>query len=152
MPQTDAAISSASMTNVEPIKKGPDWKALTDEYAQGASDVEIAVLLGISLTDFYEMERDIPEFATFASKGRTLSQAWWVGRSRANLWNKEFNTALYNFNMKNRYGWADKIEAKDTSEESVRDADTLKAEVFKAAKKLGAKYPDLLRELGEEGA
>lgn len=136
-------------SNVVDIKKGPDWKALTEEYAQGASDVEIAVLLGISMSDFREMEKDIPEFASFAKKGRTLAEAWWISRSRHNLWNKEFNTALYNFNMKNRYGWADKNEIKDTSTETTRDADTLKSEVFKAAKKLGAKYPDLLRELGE---
>lgn len=141
---------STQMSNVVEIKKGPDWKMLSQLYAEGASDVEIAKELGITISQFLEMERDHPEFATFVAKGRTLSQAWWVYQARNNLWNKDFNTTLFNFNMKNRFGWADKIETNSTGDDSTKSADTLKAELAKAAKRLGSKYPELFRQLGEE--
>lgn len=101
------------------------------------------------MAKFFEMERDLPAFAAFAEKGRTLSQAWWVYQARRNLFNKDFNTTLFNFNMKNRFGWADKVETTDKSADEVRNTDQLKSELAKAYKQLGSKYPEVFRQLNE---
>lgn len=137
-----------SPSNVVPLNTGPDWKALADMYGKGAMDVEIAKELGITIGQFYEMEADLAEFADFVAKGRTMSQAWWVKTARENLFNKDLNAGLFAFNMKNRFGWADKIDTKDTTDDVPNDADGLRAGLVRAAKKLGKKHPELLKELG----
>ena len=50
--------------------------------------------------------------------------------------------------MKNRFGWADKIDTKDTSDDVPNDADGLRAALVRAAKRVGKKHPELLKELG----
>lgn len=138
---------------VIPLNTGPNWKNLSDLYAEGAHDVEIAKELGITIAQFLEMEKDYPEFADFVAKGRTLSQAWWVATARKQLFNKDLNTGLFNFNMKNRFGWADKLDTTTNTDEShAGDADALRAAVLRAAKKLGKKHPDLLKDLMETTA
>ena len=121
----------------------PDWNALLELYGEGASDVEIARALGITIARFQHLCQDQPAFANFAEKGRTLSQAWWVEQARKNLWKKEFNVALWNFNMKNRYGWADKTETVDNSKMENLDSDQLKTQLSAAMKALAKKNPEL---------
>ena len=98
------------------MQKEIDWKAIADEYATGAADVEIAKLLDITINDFYRLEQEQPAFAKFVDKGRTMSQAWWYEKARKGLFTNEFNTALWNFNMKNRFpdDWRDKQEVEQT--------------------------------------
>lgn len=129
---------------------GPDWKALCALYAVGAADVEIATRLGITMKAFRAMEQENAQFANFVEKGRTLAMAWWVEQARTQLFNREFNTALFKINMANRFGWADKVEQADKNEEGTVNRDQLMAELGKAAKKLAGKYPELMRELGQK--
>lgn len=147
MSDTPQKPNQQNPSNVIELNTGPDWKALADLYGQGAADVEIAKELGITIAQFYAMEQDIPEFADFVAKGRTLSQAWWVKMARTHLTNKDLNTALFNFNMKNRFGWADKIDTNAGGEEQIGDADSLQSALMKAVKRLAKKRPDLLQEL-----
>jgi hypothetical protein len=123
----------------------PDWKGLVEEYSAGASDVEIARLLNITITRFYQLIEENPAFAEFVERGRTLSRAWWEGTARKNLWNKEFNTALWNFNMKNRYGWADKVDTNDTTNKDPVNLDQAKSELAQAIARLSKKNPELLK-------
>lgn len=146
-----SAMSQNSPNNVHQLTTGPNWKALADLYAEGADDVEIAKELGITKAQFYDMERDIPAFADFVAKGRTLSEAWWVKKARESLFSKDLNTTLFNFNMKNRFKWADRIDTKETMEEVIGDENALRAALVRAAKKVGKKHPDLLKELLESG-
>lgn len=122
----------------------PDWAALTEAYAEGAADVEIAKMLDITIARFYQLCEEVPAFNAFAEKGRTLSQAWWYEKGRRNLGSKEFNTALWNFNMKNRFGWADRVENNDVTDKEPTNRDQLMGQLQKQLKVLGAKNPELL--------
>lgn len=122
----------------------PDWDQLSAAYQEGASDVEIARLLGITISRFHEAYEKNDAFAQFVDSGRTLQTAWWYEQGRKNLWNKNFNTALYNFNMKNRFGWADKVEASDTTDREPQNLDQLRAQVGIALKALSKSSPELL--------
>lgn len=121
-----------------------NWKEISEAYSEGAADVEIAKLLDITITDFYRLEQENAAFAKFADKGRTLSQAWWYEKARKGLFTKEFNTALWNFNMKNRYGWADKIDTQDTTDKDPVNLDMAKSQLQAALKKFGNSNPEML--------
>lgn len=122
----------------------PDWEALTEAYAEGAADVEIAKMLDITIARFYQLCEEVPAFNSFAEKGRTLSQAWWYEKGRRNLSSKTFNTALWNFNMKNRFGWADRVESNDVTNKEPTNRDQVMGQLQKALKTLGAKNPEIL--------
>lgn len=123
---------------------GTNWEALLDAYGNGASDVEIARALKLTTKRFYQLCEENPAFQEFVEKGRTLAQAWWYEKGRTSLWDKGFNTALWNFNMKNRYGWADKVESSDTTDKDPVNLDEAKAQLASALKRLGKKNPELL--------
>lgn len=132
------------MTAAETTSKtAVNWESLTDAYGEGASDVEIARLMGITISKFYTFYEQNPAFTDFIDAGRTLAQAWWYEQSRKGLWHKGFNTPLYNFVMKNRYGWADKIESADTTDKDPINADALKAQVSIAMNRLAETNPEL---------
>jgi hypothetical protein len=122
----------------------PNWQALLDAYGEGAADVEIARLLKITINRFYQLIEETPAFAEFVERGRTLAQAWWYEKGRTCLWDKNFNTALWNFNMKNRYGWADKVDTSDKTDSDPVNLDQAKAQLATALKQLGKKNPELL--------
>lgn len=112
-------------------------------YSEGAADVEIAKLLDMTEVQFYELEQENPAFATFANKGRTLSKAWWYEMSRKNVKNKEFNTPLYVINMKNRFGWADKVETNDMTDKEPVNLEQAKAQLKKQLETVAKKDPSL---------
>mgnify|MGYP003531648530 CR=1 FL=1 len=126
------------------MQKEIDWKAIADEYATGAADVEIAKLLDITINDFYRLEQEQPAFAKFVDKGRTMSQAWWYEKARKGLFTKEFNTALWNFNMKNRFGWADKTDIQDTTNKDPVNLDQAKSQLQAALKRVSQSSPEIL--------
>jgi hypothetical protein len=140
---------TALLSTSKSVSIGPDWAYLTELYQEGASDVEIALELKIPLREFYKMEKELPTFARFVELGRTMSQAWWYSRGRKNLGNKEFNTSLYNFTMKNRFGWADKVETTEKAGDETLNSDQLRSEINRIAKKLARTSPELLRDLNE---
>jgi hypothetical protein len=129
----------------------PNWQALIEEYEQGASDVEIARLLKITIVRFYQLIEESEAFAEFVERGRTVSRAWWESNGRKNLWNKEFNTALWNFNMKNRYGWADKVDTNDTTDKTPVDRDQAVSQLHQALKQLSKKNPELVSGINLNG-
>lgn len=122
----------------------PNWQALIEEYEQGASDVEIAKLLKITIVRFYDLIQESPAFAEFVERGRTVARAWWESAGRKNLWNKEFNTSLWNFNMKNRYGWADKMDTNDMTDKAPVDRDQAVSQLQQAIKQLAKKNPEVI--------
>ncbi len=123
----------------------PKWEVLIEAYSNGAGDIEIARLLNITRKKFYQLCDDSPAFAEFVEKGRTLSEAWWYEKGRTALWDKSFNVALYNFNMKNRFGWADKVETNNqntTNEPS--NLDEARSQLREAIARVSKKNPELL--------
>lgn len=128
-----------------------DWVRIREEYAEGASDVEVARLLDMTEEQFYRTEADNQAFANFVQKGRTLSKAWWYELSRRNVKSKEFNTPLYIINMKNRFGWADKIESNDMTNKDPVNLDQMRADLKNQMEKLAKKDPTLRNILAKEG-
>lgn len=124
-------------------KKTPPWQeALIALYSEGGSDVEAAKDLGITFKRFEQMYLEHAAFAELIDNCRTLSHAWWISQARKNLWNKDFNTALWNFNMKNRHAWADKSEVSDGKDPREMDVGKLRSELVK-------KLPSLLKTMPE---
>lgn len=94
-----------------------DWKEkIIKESNEGASIVELAVLLDISRETFYALAKREDEFSYTIKKCKRLSEAWWVRKGRKNLDNKEFSYTGWYMNMKNRFNWADKQETKVSGE------------------------------------
>lgn len=89
-------------------------KATVDDvvraYETGSSDVEVAALLNVTMGEFEEIYKTNESFQRLVDLGRLKSKAWWYSQARINIKNKLFNAQVYNFYMKNRYGWADKTE------------------------------------------
>ncbi len=94
-------------------------KALGDElsiklacmYKNGESNEEVVRKLGICKESFYKLVKLSPKFANSKKKGEALSQAWWnkLGREGSNG-KRDINAAVWIFNMKNRFGWRDKVD------------------------------------------
>lgn len=126
---------------------GIDWKALSDAYGEGASDVEIAKMLDITISAFYQLEQEQPAFAKFVEKGRTYSQAWWYTQSRTALRDKSMNVTLLTFNLKNRFGWADKTDIQDTTDKDPVNLDKAKSELYAVMKKISKTNPELYTQM-----
>lgn len=109
---------------------------VVDCYREGYSDAEVAAAINITMRQFNTMLADNPTFAKLVEYGRTLSLAWWESQSRINLRNKQFNTPLWVFTMKNKYGWADKVETTSTNENTNLSLDALRSEINNKIKKL----------------
>lgn len=114
------------------------------KYAEGGSDIEVATLLGLTRSEFYKLIEEAPDFAKLVDKGRAVAEAWWYAQGRLALRAEKFNTALYNFTMKNRYGWADKIEQGDKSSEGPTNLDQAMGELQKAIKRIAKSNPEWL--------
>lgn len=129
----------------------PDkWQILLGLYSEGASDAEIAKELDITIARFHQLCDENEAFGKFAEKGRTLAMAWWYKMGRVGLVMDKFSATLYGFNMKNRYGWADKVESNDTTNKDPVDINQLQGVLRNQLRKLAAKNPDMLRDLVDD--
>lgn len=109
---------------------GREWAAkLIELYTQGYSDAEVAAEMKITIREYYKQIAENSTFAKLVEFGRTLSLAWWEGQARKNISNKSFNTPLWVFNMKNKFGWADRTEVKTENENLNTDLDSLRTRV-----------------------
>lgn len=124
--------------------KAPNWDQLIQLYLEGASDYEIARELKVTIARFYQLIEESPAFANFVEKGRTLSAAWWYEQGRKGLFADKFNSALYNFNMKNRHGWADKVDTNDTTNKEPVSLDQAKGQLAQMLKVISKKHPEIL--------
>jgi hypothetical protein len=114
-----------------------DWvKVLTDSYKEGFSDVEVCRELRITMKQFTSMYDKNDKFAELVDFGRMLSHAWWMEKARKNLNMRDFNTSLYVMVMKNRYGWAEKLEASQVDSSDLQSVRELRARLEKELPKL----------------
>lgn len=113
-----------------------DWsKEIIDLYQQGASDAEVAAKQRWTIKSFYGMMEKNETFRQLIEFGRTLSLAWWESQPRKNITNKQFNSSVYALYMKNKHGWADRIESTTTNENLNTNLDDLRQTVLKQVEK-----------------
>lgn len=99
-----------------------DWKEqILNMMAQGMSEVEVRAKLSMLNGKFHEqlwysLQDRNEEFSQTIKIGKLLSMAWWEEQGRTNITSKEFQTALWFINMKNRFGWRDKPEEESNEE------------------------------------
>lgn len=94
-----------------PTKYNPDYcQRAIDLLKEGADIAELAYEFDVVQSTIYEWAKNNKEFSEAIKIGRDVAEGWWKKTGRTNIYNKEFNTALWYINMKNRYGWADKKE------------------------------------------
>lgn len=102
-----------------------------DLYTQGGSDAEVAASLRVTIKTFYKQMEDNVAFKELVEFGRTLSQAWWESQFRKNVANKNFNATLLTFYMKNKHGWADKVESTATTDNTNVNLDDLRTRALR---------------------
>jgi len=86
-------------------------KLLPAMFANGESISEVCAELGISKETFHKWEKLYPDFSDSYKKGKELSEAWWTKLGRAGATGKaKIQPATWIFNMKNRFGWTDRVE------------------------------------------
>lgn len=78
---------------------------------KGYSEAVIAAHLGVTVIT-YNKWKDKGEFRMAIEEGKVHSQLWWEtqGIKAVQGQIKGFNSAVWIFNMKNRFGWRDKQE------------------------------------------
>lgn len=109
-----------------------NWsEQIIDLYTEGGSDAEVAASLRVTIKAFYKNMEDNPAFKELVEFGRTLSQAWWESQFRKNVKNKNFNSTLLTFYMKNKHGWADKMDTSATSDNLNVNLDELRTRAIK---------------------
>lgn len=114
------------------LSEGASWsQQVISLYEVGGSDAEVAASLRVTLKAFYKQMQDSGTFAELIDFGRTLSKAYWERLAREHVKDKNFNSSLYSFYMKNRHGWADKVETSSTNENLNTDLDSLRQQVTK---------------------
>lgn len=94
-----------------------DWKTLMRECAQeGGSEVEARCILGISETAWLTLMADSEEFRGTVKECKALCRTWWERQGRKMAAGvAEGNATVWIFNMKNRFGWRDKIDVDQSS-------------------------------------
>lgn len=138
------------------ITNNQNWSQnVIDLYTQGGSDAEVAASLRVTIKVFYKQMEDNPAFRELVEFGRTLSQAWWESQFRKNVANKNFNATLLTFYMKNKHGWADKVDSTSTTDNTNVNLDDLRtralSEVTKFIKKHQPELTDAQMVLSDMG-
>lgn len=77
---------------------------------EGASIVELAVALDICKDTFYALSEREPIFFAAVKKCKEHCEVWWLKQGRTNLQTKDFSYAGWYMNMKNRFGWTDRVD------------------------------------------
>lgn len=92
------------------LKKLPiDWrKTMKAMAADGASATETRAALGIGYSAWTTLLADSGEFRESVKEAEALCQAWWERTGRELAAKGGGNSAIWIFNMKNRFGWRDK--------------------------------------------
>lgn len=85
-------------------------KHIIDLSNEGASITEIVSYLEISKNTLVVMTERNDQFLTTIKKCKQLCETWWEKKGRKNMENKDFNSTLWYMNMRNRFGWADKVK------------------------------------------
>lgn len=115
-------------------------------YAEGADDNEVSAFLNLPRKRFEELYEEQPAFAKVVDIGRTKAAAWWHHVARRNLLTKGFQGTTWAMNMKNKFGWRDKVDVLETNE-SAQSAAELEKEVQNTLNRIQIKAPAQYRKI-----
>lgn len=137
------ASSDGELLGVQPSQEG--WLSrILGVYAEGGADINVCAKLRCTMATFQKWYKENDAFRQTVDIGRTLSKAYWFDLGRQNISNKNFVASVYNFQMKNRYGWSEKNSDPDEIEDEDMDLD-------KATSKAFAIIDNLRKKTGEQG-
>lgn len=86
---------------------------LPQMFANGESVAEVCIQLGVTRRAFYDWVEKYPDFADAYQDGKMHAEAWWSKLGRAGAAGKvDIQPTVWIFNMKNKFGWVDRIEQK----------------------------------------
>lgn len=90
----------------------PDWQEQIIELGkQGGSKAEVMALLNLSRNAFYALLKRDEDFAHADEMRDVYAEAWWTRKGREMAVGEvDGNTGAWVFNMKNRFGWRDRID------------------------------------------
>jgi hypothetical protein len=97
---------------------------LIERMREGRSAVQFCAEIGVSRDTFYEWAKKNKSFAAAYKLGRELCESYWEGVCGEAIHGRagdKFNTGLFCFYMKNRFGWRDGREKEDASAPVVED-------------------------------
>lgn len=93
-----------------------DWKQIVMDCGQeGGSEVEMRALLGVGDSAWYTLKEDSEEFRQTIKYAKELCAVWWERQGRRMTTGADGNASVWIFNMKNRFGWRDRIEQDNVS-------------------------------------
>lgn len=118
-------------------------------YQEGAHDSEVAASLNLPEARFYQLYEENIQFKKIVDIGRTKAKAWWMAAGRKNLLSKGFQGATWNFNMKNQFQWADKVDVGDRGNESPDTVQELERDIRKTMDNIQKNAPHLARRIME---
>lgn len=95
---------------------------IPEMFVNGESLAEVCATLGMCKETFYTLTKKYPQFLDAYKRGKQLSEAWWtkLGREGASGV-EEIQPTTWIFNMKNRFGWVDKVESINTNIETTHE-------------------------------
>lgn len=99
------------------LKYKPEYvEQLPSMFANGEDVAEVATALGVSRQTFYNWVEAYPDFKEAYEIGKQKSEAWWAKLGRAGAAGKvDIQPTVWIFNMKNKFGWKDRVETDHTS-------------------------------------
>lgn len=93
-----------------------DWQEIMQECGQeGGSATEARCLLGIGESAWGTLLQDSVEFQRAEKERQALCAVWWERQGRRMTTDGQGSAAVWVFNMKNRFGWRDRIEQDNVS-------------------------------------
>ena len=109
---------------------------LPDLFEDGKSVAEVCVALDIAKETFYRWAKEYPEFSNAYKKGLTLSEAWWAELGKkGSQGTSQIQPATWIFNMKNRFGWTDRVEQKISGEVKTASPEQVRSAIEEALAK-----------------
>lgn len=105
-----------------PTKYDPKYcEMLIEHMSKGLSYECFGPSINVATSNVYEWEKKHPEFQEAKKEAFGQSRLFWEKEGIDGLWNeqgeKQLNNTIWIFNMKNRFGWADKKEIEHTVNE-----------------------------------
>jgi hypothetical protein len=104
-----------------PSSYKPEYcQMLIDHMASGLSFESFGATIGHYRDITFEWAKKYPDFADAKKRGYDASYLFWDKTGLKGVWGgKEFNAAVYCFNMKNRFGWRDQVNVSGDNEKPI---------------------------------